>query len=337
MFKAFPQYLETKGIVNLVFILHNNADPDAVGAAFALAALARKFLPEINFEVFSDDINQSSKNAVKELGLKINQELPGDYDNALIVSVDTANIIQLGKYREWVETNSHPLMVVDHHDTEEFSERAILKMLDSNSGSTCLMVASAYQQLGELPSEQVATLLIMGHLYDSRRFIHGVTSQALNLIAWLIEIGGNYPQANEFLQNKPSSGERVARMKAVQRVRYKQIGDILIATSYIGAYEASVARALSSIGADVVLVLGRKKSELRGSARSTKSSTIDVATIIEKIADELGGDGGGHTNAAGFNIKRVIDKKEQKQILERFTKLVTTQLKIDNTSSSNSS
>ena len=101
---------------------------------------------------------------------------------------------------------------------------------------------------------------------------------------------------------------------------------IIIATAHIGAFEASVARSIIASGADIVLVISGKKAELRGSARSKAPIELNIAEIVEQISQEFGGEGGGHRNAAGFNIKKVVGKKMQKEILNRFYNLISNKL-----------
>ena len=312
---------------HLLIFLHNNADPDALGAGFGLAELSQKVNPTLSYSIHSDGLNQSSMNAFHDLNLETTDLIPELPKNVFIVFLDTANIIQLGKYKEWINEAQYPKIVIDHHSTKEISNDALLSILEENAASTCIMLAKAFKSLNIKPSKLISTLLLMGHIYDSRRYFYGATEEAFQLSSFLIKNGGDYEKANEYLQNQPSSSEKIARMKAFQRIKYKNVNGYILATSHIGAFEASVARSIIAVGADIVLVISGKKAELRGSARCRNGIDINIADIVEVLSNEFGGEGGGHRNAAGFNIKKVVSKKTQKELLNRFFNLVGEKLK----------
>ncbi|MCE7734323.1 MAG: hypothetical protein GPJ54_05540 [Candidatus Heimdallarchaeota archaeon] len=312
---------------HLLIFLHNNADPDALGAGFGLAELSKKINPSLSYSIHADGLNQSSMNALRDLNLEIIDLIPELPDNVFIVFLDTANIIQLGKYKEWIDEAKYPKIVIDHHSTKEISNDATLCILEENAASTCIMLAKAFNSLEIKPSHLISTLLLMGHIYDSRRYFYGVSEESFQLSSFLIKNGGDYEKANEYLQNQPSSSEKIARMKAFQRIKYKNVNGYIVATSHIGAFEASVARSIIAVGADIVMVISGKKNELRGSARCRSGIDLNIAEIVEQISHEFGGVGGGHKNAAGFNIKKIVSKKTQKELLSRFFNIIGEKLK----------
>ena len=93
-------------------------------------------------------------------------------------------------------------IIIDHHDENELLKFADVNVYSPDLGSTCLLIAQLYEEMNGIPSPRVSTMLICGHLYDSRRFIYGATSESFRLISNLIKYEGNYSQANEYLQNE---------------------------------------------------------------------------------------------------------------------------------------
>ena len=312
--------------------LHHNADPDAVCSAFAFGELLRKINPAMEYQLFSHGLNISTKRIVKDFQIDINVDLPILTDTETInLTMDCSNLTQVGKFKDWVESSGYELAMIDHHEAGGLLELATYNFHDSTSPSTCILIAKGYAMMNINPSADVATLLISGHLYDSRRFIHGVNSTSLRVIADLIDMGGNYKLANEFLQNKMGLGEKIARLKACQRVWYKIVNKVIIATSNVGAFESSAARSLLSIGADIVFVIARKENEIRGSARSHGDDAINVGRVLTQLSEEFSRDGvkasgGGHKNAAGFNVVPKLSNKRQKELLERFQELAENQI-----------
>jgi len=80
----------------------------------------------------------------------------------------------------------------------------------------------------------------------------------------------------------------------------------IIALSHVSAYQASAARALIDLGADVAAVAGQKIEKLEVSLRGTrefyKQTGIHLGKDIAKpLGEYIHGMGGGHATAAGAN------------------------------------
>ena len=98
--------------------------------------------------------------------------------------------------------------------------------------------------------------------------------------------------------------ERVANMKCIGRSKFERVGDMIVATSYGGSFEASGCRALMAAGADVAFVSSQRDDNFRLSARATQEMVrrgINLGEIIKGIGYETTTDGGGHDGAAGLS------------------------------------
>ncbi|HIP34761.1 MAG TPA: DHH family phosphoesterase, partial [Methanothermococcus okinawensis] len=75
-----------------------------------------------------------------------------------------------------------------------------------------------------------------------------------------------------------------------------------------------------SIGADVsfVVAVRKKEGEIRVSGRCRKSLSkrIHIGEVMEEVAKRLGGEGGGHREAAGLNAKYDKDRSKDEVIRE---------------------
>lgn len=323
MYQKFLDALKEYSDRDLYIILHHNADPDAICAAEALGKLFVSQFPSQTYTILSDDINVSATRIQQEMKIAVENNLPTvDQDTSVVITVDTANLSQLGKFADWYEARKPSLFVIDHHDTSELAESSIASIVETEAASTCVMIAKLYQAAKLSPSPEIATLLISGHLYDSRRFLYGSSAEVFDIMSQLIRWGGDFELANNLLQNEMSQGEKIARFKAAQRIKYKIINGTIVVTSRVGAFEASAARSFIGIGADVTFVLAKKENELRGSARSLNAANVNVGDILSKLSEEYNGTGGGHAAAAGFNISPCPSTQEQKSILQRFVDLV---------------
>ena len=129
MFTEYRQYLENYTQDKILVFLHNNADPDAVGAALAFIELSNTIRSDIDILVFADGVNQSSRNALSHYQINFPESVPdGKY---LIVTLDTANSIQLGKYRAHVDNHEGDRAIIDHHSTRELADEATMSLLDT--------------------------------------------------------------------------------------------------------------------------------------------------------------------------------------------------------------
>jgi len=102
--------------------------------------------------------------------------------------------------------------------------------------------------------------------------------------------------------------ERIARVKSAQRLRFEKIDRWLVATSFVGSYHASAARALIALGAHLAIVAGKRNDDLTVSFRCTREfaqeSGLHLGTdLASEIGRQMGGMGGGHATAAGANVK----------------------------------
>jgi nanoRNase/pAp phosphatase (c-di-AMP/oligoRNAs hydrolase) len=102
--------------------------------------------------------------------------------------------------------------------------------------------------------------------------------------------------------------ERIARLKAAQRIRLERVEGWLVAFSEIGSYHASAARALLNLGAHIAAVGRLKNDEIALTFRSSReffeTTGFHLATdLAMPLGEEMGGTGGGHPTAAAVRVK----------------------------------
>jgi len=337
LYTQFRPYIESLGDKAGIYIfLHQNADPDALCSAEAIKDLIFLMRREVRVELFVDSLNVSSKRIAEALQIQLMYD-PPKIQPELIITVDTANFSQLNKFESFVRDSLVKKIVIDHHERSELTDQSNLSIHDTKLGSTCLLVAKLFASMAITPSPRISTILICGHLYDSRRFIHGATSDVFRLIANLIDYGGNYAEANQYLQNEMTVGEKIARIKATRRINYRIKNDLLIATTKVSAFESSAARSLIGLGCNAVLVLAKKEDEIRGSARTSANTDLHMGEILSQLFKEFEKDmeevesnfvfsSGGHRNAAGLNVKPPLSNKQQEKLMNKFFEIVENSL-----------
>jgi len=298
---------------NILILCHQNADPDALGSAYALSQLISRKSPSKKVEVAAPE-------GVSRVGRQVLQHLPlsvissPTLDNAdILVLVDTNTLIQLGEFGALVRNSSKPLVLIDHHaPNQETVKLALLCIADEEASSTCEIVYGLFKEADVEPDRSVALALFLGIAYDSRHFIIA-KSRTFWIAARLLDAGLVVEEALPLLTLPLETSERVARLKAAQRLQWIRLKGWIVAVSKVGSYQSSAARALLVLGADVAVVGGERKGKLKISLRATKRFFDgtgvhlgrDIALPLGRL---VGGMGGGHSTAAGVNGEGSLDE-----------------------------
>jgi len=305
-FKRFLEILNEVCPKKICILCHQNADPDAICSAFALSGLLRRLIPEVKIQCFSDGLNKVSKKVVKSL--KMNISTPYDINDCdLYFLVDTSNFEQLGNLKDHIREVSEPIIILDHHECHpEGKKISSLYIHDDSVYSASEIVYNLYKKLNMIPRSLDAYALLIGITYDSRHFILG-TPDTFESATTLMRLGANYEEIIELLRSSLDYSERIARLKAAKRHTIHIIEGWIIVVSKISVFEASVARSLLDLGADIALVASEKKKEknirISGRARRgiTRETGLNLGKIFQKIGPLINGEGGGHQNAAACN------------------------------------
>ena len=180
----------------------------------------------------------------------------------------------------------------------EYADASIIKP------GYCSVSELVYKLLGKIhkPDSIEAMMLLMGIIYDTRRFLIANKDTMLTVNELLAIPGVDYRRAIELLRVEMDLSEKIARLKATQRLRFKRINEYIIAYTHVSAFEGSVARSLLDLGADIAIV-GSSNDEtriiVRGRASTLKKLGIDLGKdVMPLVGAYLKGSGGGHEAAA---------------------------------------
>ena len=223
----------------------------------------------------------------------------------LIVLLDTNTIQQLDEWSNRISSDQ-PLVVIDHHASHPETEQiATISVADETASSACEVVYRLFKEAELELSPDEAKALFLGIAFDTRHFIIA-TSDTLKVVAELAEAGVNAQETLSVLSLPMEHSERVARLKAAERVNLVKIGDWLIALSSVSAYQASACRALLALGAHVAIVAGQKHNKIQVSFRASREFSDKTGVhmgrdLAKPLGDFMGGMGGGHALSAGAN------------------------------------
>ncbi len=274
---------------NVLYLCHRNADPDAIGSAFALQQAFGGFVGAV------EDLSRSGEALASSIGAVVELD-PATDECDLIVVVDASVRLQLGNIR------IAKYAVVDHHLDEGLLMGAEF-YIQRPSHSTAEIVWKILRKSGAVISKEMALGLMVGIISDTGRF-RRASPESFRAAADILQLGGiEYEEAQAVLFAPTELSQRIAVLKAASRAEVERIDDWIIATTEINAFEGSAAMALVDLGADMALAAGRHGSLTRISGRASREAIrvgLNLAKLLREIAKAHGGEGGGHRAAAAL-------------------------------------
>ncbi|WXG45536.1 MAG: DHH family phosphoesterase [Candidatus Atabeyarchaeum deiterrae] len=306
---------ERRNVRSVVVLCHSNADPDAVSSALSLRALIHQLCATIvRVEVVAEGVSEASSRLIEAFAdIEVNDEINGEPDAFILV--DANNVEHVGKFKYMIRESEKPLIVIDHHVAQSsIFKKTAITYIDEDASSTAEIISLLNESVGRRPSVIEATILLIGVIYDSKRFLI-LGRNTFHAANFLITAGADYDRALLVLSYPIGRSERIARLKAAQRTRLLESNGWIIASSIVSSFEASACRGLIELGADAAIVSSDRRDEKRISTRSTKAfhdrTGINLAKIMEKVGEELNGSGGGHATAATVSGISDIEKGER--------------------------
>lgn len=305
---------------HILILGHQNADPDAICSMIAFKYLYQSINPDGIADLVCSDISRLGVQVLNLLAPEVSISKTTEDDYNLVVLLDTNSKYQLGPELEDILNDPSRTLVIDHHEhnpsIHEIAEHILIK---PEKSSTCEIMFEVIQDNNLPLDETTANLLLAGLLFDTRRFFYA-DENTLSVATKLIQASADYQLCINSLIIKPDRSERIARLKAAGRLKIHDIEGWVIVTSKVGAFEASACRSMLDLGADVAIVGGSPSKDLvRISSRSTKEfhSKTGVSLgkdVMESIGKIIDGEGGGHSNAAGANGKKNLEKALKRSV-----------------------
>jgi len=297
------QPLLPKQKVRLAYVItHRLADVDAYCSAYAAAKLLKSFAISSVKVVLPEGLNSIAE--------KVSEKFPLDIDNNpdfakadLIAIVDTNNPLLLSEAMPEIVKSKARKVLIDHHPlAKNARELADILIVDTKASSASEIVYRLYKANKVKINKKVAQILLIGIMADSQHLFLA-SSKTIEAVNELCKLGASLGMAKNVLTRERDPSERIARLKAAQRISFYNINNFIVAFSRVGSFHASAARALLDIGADLAVVVGGDEKESKASLRATQKfyaeSKLHLGT---DIAGKLSDAGGGHPTAASLSV-----------------------------------
>ena len=309
---------------SILFACHQNADPDALCSAYVVSKVLNRTNPRLRIRIGAPGgASKISKSIIEEIPIRLDDMQHLDKMD-LFVLFDTNTIQQLGELGKRILETGKPIAIIDHHAASPtMKEIAQLRIVSEKSRSTCELVYNLIEKDGIALSRKEALCLFMGMAYDTRHFAIA-SAESFRVAAKLVEAGVDPEKVMRTLSMPLERSERVARLKTAQRARIMDFRGWIIVFSRVSSHQASSARGLLSLGADVAVVGGESDSSIRASIRASNDFLDGTGVhlgrdLAQPLGEAIGGAGGGHRGAAGINGGKNLERffTECKKILAK--------------------
>ena len=285
--------------------MHKCPDPDAAGAAIALASALKQKRKHVEIGVKGDSFSKSTKLLLEKTGFSINSK--PDYNKDCIIVMDT-NSPALFPLDKVLKSNAKKLIIDHHHPKPEVIASFDNALIDEEAVSTTQIVFHLLDEMNIKFTHKICLAISAGILTDSANFVAATVDSFIVLGEVLARGKVQFREVLASISVPMDLSEKIARLKAAQRLKFYRDGNYLITSTKVSSFEGGVAKAMLYVGADVSFVGAAREGEVRISARA-KNDVIDKGIhlgrdVMPLVADLIGGDAGGHAGAAGANGTR---------------------------------
>ncbi len=278
---------------NFSIMMHKSPDPDAIASAIVLARILRKLGKEARV-MRTEKINEQASLMLSSSDEELQDIAEGD----TLVVVDTSSLAMIDL--DIFENFKGRRMAIDHHAERENYPGFDFVYVDETALANSLLIFELAKKLNVELCENSLLLLGVGIITDTADFV--VADPRVFFALAEITKKVKYDKVSEIARMRKNLSERVARLKAASRAKIYIVGEYVIATTKVSAFEGSVASSLLELGSDVSFVVSSGKQP----RLSSRASQILVSkglhlgkNIMSKVSERFECDSGGHAGAAG--------------------------------------
>jgi len=276
-----------------VFITHRRADQDSLGAALGLRAILG-----VGTVCVPAGVTKPARQLCDATDATVRAEtLPDEFDEAVVVDAPSTDRIS--------PVAPDAVLLIDHHEPADLADSAVATLVDTDAGGTTELVTRLAMSAGwDVPADAALPLLV--GLLDDTDFLGDGSPRTAATVAALFEaVGEQVTLLPALLDRSVGRDERIASATGVLRASGYRAGDLFVAFARVGAHEGAAAERLRAAGVDLAVVCSTHGDEIRATARASDRMAERVslgATVLPALADEFGGDGGGHATAGSATV-----------------------------------
>jgi len=286
-----------KGAVAVV--CGKNGDMDTIGSSISLASI------HPNLMACGLHMNRLSKRLVGDLSapFRILSEKSTSWPSSLaaVIVVDAAAENQTG-----LNLPNVPKCIIDHHSTNDWNlnEGDLMCQLDARS-TTQIIFEYLEKYHSDALTEPVLKFLLAGLITDTGRFKYA-DEHVFSLTQRILHRSTiDFQKYVEYIeQDDLTPSEQGVLLRGMHRAKIEQAGQWSLAMTRASTQESKMANILRGLQTDVVLITRHRNGETRLTGRAQREAILEgvkLGSMMENVAQRLGGEGGGHDGAAGWS------------------------------------
>ena len=295
-----------------IFIVgHQNLDLDAIGSALGLHNIIKKYRKE-SYIIVDDKVHELGvEKVISEQTKRIfitSQELKEKKSKKnLLIIVDTNKINLLSNPE--ILNEFEDIIVIDHHQTNEYTINRGLLIIDKESSSTCEMITQLLSHYRIKVSPEIATIILAGIVLDTNNFVLKTQAKTYFTAYYLASFGADPKKVQYYL--KQNIKEYIARQKVITNIEIvKEKYAVTTGVEKIKYKREELAKIASTLiqfnDIEASFVIGwNQENKIGISARS--EGRLNVGKIMEK----LGGGGDKHDAATQIEANSIREVKEK--------------------------
>lgn len=313
--KIFRDTLEQKILDanNIVIVPHNSVDFDAIGAATAVALIAKKYKKPyfivVNDPVYKIDhgVQLVIDEAKKDMPIVTKDKyLQNATDDDLFILVDVSKSYLISMHDK---LKAERTVIIDHHTQDDESVETDMKYVDTTASSASEILTNLLFQFKIKASAEIANNLLAGIYLDTNKLSKNVSSWTMMTIAKLLELGANMNKVTDLFTEDFISDRRVQELVSKAKISTFSIAivtaednieytreELAKVADYLLKYKVDAAFAIGNIGDDTVSISARSKEKvnvgevmekLHGGGNQYSGATKLVNCTIEEAARKL--------------------------------------------------
>ena len=308
----FLKYLQGK---HILITSHDLVDLDGFISGITLKFFFETIFSDQKIDLVFSGLTKNTKNFIRNfiqkfpdfnLSFYIDQNL---LKVDVIIIVDSNNLVQLNLFNT-IDLKI-PFIFIDHHldlhTNHKYNISSYNMIFDEYSSTSEIILELLNKYNIELPIPYIY-LLTSAILADSGFLKYG-NNKTIDHLNSILRSQVEIQEIIPLLESETEISEKIAQIKALQRVKLIRINDWLIGTTHLSSFSASGASILIRVGFDIGIVVSEEKGNFRITTRAKKKVCLTTGLHLGKILGEIDNvNGGGHDSAATLNGKGDAEK-----------------------------
>jgi bifunctional oligoribonuclease and PAP phosphatase NrnA len=301
---------------------HKEPDGDCVASQLAAAALLEKLGKKVS--LFS--VGPFDRPEISDFGARFAPAIPAAArQGAAVIILDCSTPDRTGALGR--QLDDLPVLVVDHHSSG--TAFGTVRFVDPSAPSTTMLVNQLYDDCKVRPDADTARLLLFGLCTDTGFFRHlsQRSADTFRAVADLVATGTSTADVYMMVYGKRSLSSRKLLADMLGRTESWWNDRLLLSWQTMddrarrGALqrgEDDLYRLLQTIRGNVVVAFVKEERAGGWSVGLRSTAAVDVGAIAGSFG------GGGHKQAAGFDIEGTLESVKAK-VLATFEPLLAAQ------------